>query len=233
MQQLALPDKDSLQFRVLQMYAALGLCRIILKKLGFEIAPAAPGNRFARTEKKERKQKKVESKRLALVAALEGEPLAQWLPHIQQVFIDFICFPSNFGEDGLAPPQEDDLAQKERVALLPFKQHELPLVFLKRSGLFADNHSIVNLLMKRLKNPQGMYQPSMCMQILTYIFQADGRNLTMTLVNMLFRESSSVNSYCTTQEAESYRSYQVVRPTEGSIARPGRVCAAMIFPPLP
>lgn len=160
-----MPKKGTPRFNLLQIYAALGISRIILKKLGIRMGAVMSVNRWCHRalEKIEKKQRNEATRRLELLSALEGEPLATWLPHIKQVLIDSLCNSTAFIEEDALNEEEGGVfaetsyANDPETPVLPFYQKTLVLTFLKRSGLFEDTEAVVRTLMRRLSALNGEY----------------------------------------------------------------------------
>jgi len=160
---IALMRLDPSSRRALQLYAAVGLIRLVLKKIGVPVGQEYEHHYNSNDDNREEQLKAEEVKRRNKIhAAMASEDLAPWLPQAESVLIDFFSNPSQFAthrRDTLEESDsEDDDADDEGESMEELEDSVedrlfavyLAHRFLKHSGLFNED-SLAEVLLNRFR----------------------------------------------------------------------------------
>jgi len=164
---VALMKLDPASRRALQLYAAVGLTRLVLKKIGVPVGQEYEHHYWADDNREELLKAEEVKRRNKIQVAMASEDLAPWLPQAESVLIDFFSNPSQFathrrdtsGESDSEDEEEEEEEEEEEGAedrsMSDYAEDFLFAVylahrFLKHSGLFNED-SLAEVLLNRFR----------------------------------------------------------------------------------
>ena len=156
---VALMQLDPSSRRALQLYAAVGLTRLVLKKIGVPVGQEYEHHSWADDNREELLKAEEVKRRNKIQVAMASEDLAPWLPQAESVLIDFFSNPSKFAtlrrdtsEESDSEDEEEEESMEEEEDYVEDRLFAVYLAhrFLKHSGLFNED-SLAEVLLNRFR----------------------------------------------------------------------------------